>query len=181
MLAHRLETIQDLYSRIVSSTTTETPSPPRCITDGNRRAIQIRTADHEFGSLVDLYASFDPAQRAQGTPPREESAIRDWLETVLDGISLVAWHEHRAVGHVMFVPDADGSHELAIFVHQDYQRAGIGSELLKSGLDYAESQGVTHVWLTVASSKGGVQKLYSDFGFTMDAPIGPTRRMSQRL
>lgn len=83
--------------------------------------------------------------------------------------------------YVAFVPDGVGRHELAVFVHREYQRAGIGTRLLRTGLGHAADSSVTNVRLTVESWKGGVQKLYGDVGLTVDNPLGPTRRMSRRL
>lgn len=182
MIARCFGTIRNLYSRFTRPQVTDFPSPPRSFTDADDRDIQLRAyEDDAFESLVTMYATFDPSQRAQGTPPLGEPAIRDWLEFVLDGFSVVARHDDSVVGHITFVPDGVGHHELAIFVHQDYQRAGIGSELLRTGLRYANQQGVTKVWLTVESWKGSIQKLYWDVGFTTDNPLGPTRRMSRYL
>ncbi|GAA0197293.1 GNAT family N-acetyltransferase [Haladaptatus pallidirubidus] len=156
--------------------------PPHSVTDATDQEIWLHPYDDAaFESLIAMYTTFDPSQRAQGTPPFGEPAIREWLETILNGISVVAWHGDDVIGHVMFVPDGVGRHELAIFVHQDYQRAGIGFELLQTGLGYAKKQDVTEVWLTVESRKIGVQKLYNAVGFTVDNPVGQTRRMSRYL
>ncbi len=185
--------VRTLYSRLRGPQNPDPVAPPLRITDAEQREIRLRAYDDAaLESLVTMYDTFDPAQRAQGTPPLGESGIRNWLDCILggndgdsnencDAVSVVAWHDDRVVGHVAFVPDGVGRHELAIFVHQDYQRAGIGSKLLRSGLEYANQRGVTKVWLTVESWKGGVQKLYSDAGFTLDNPLGPTHRMSRYL
>lgn len=175
-------TVRALYEKLRSAETVERGSPPRVISDANERSIRIRRYEHDdFEPLVEFYESFPASQRSQGTPPLGEAAIRDWLETVLGGISLLACRDGRPVGHVMFVPDGEGSHEVAIFVGQAYQRAGIGTELLETGLRVAQDAGVPHVWLTVEADKGGVQKLYSDCGFIAHASPGPTRRMTRSL
>lgn len=157
------------------------PTPPESFTDAEDRGIELRAYDGEIDALVGMYADFDPTQRAQGTPPVGEAVVRDWLEDVLTGPSVLAWHDDRVVGHVMFVPDGEGRHELAIFVHQDYQRAGIGSRLIRAGLGHAREQGVEYVWLSVESWKRGAQKLYRRVGFRVDNPMGATLRMSRRL
>jgi GNAT superfamily N-acetyltransferase len=105
----------------------EFPKPPLSFEDKEGREIEIRPySEDEFEAVVEMYADFEPADRAQGIPPATESRVRDWFENLLEGLNVVAWHDDRAVGHATLVPDED-SHELAIFVHQDYQRAGIGS------------------------------------------------------
>jgi len=158
------------------------PAPPHAFEDAERRPIEVRAFETgDVDALVELYLDFDPAQRAQGTPPLGEDAIREWLDHVLAGPSAVAWHGERAVGHVMFVPDGTGRHELAIFVHQDYQRAGVGGRLIRVGLRHAEAEGVTGVWLTVEPWKRRAQKLYSNVGFDASNPFGMVTRMTRRL
>lgn len=178
--------VRDLYANLVRPSPTPgptpRPTPPRTITDDAGREIRLCAFEPgAFDALVDMYIDFDPADRAQGTPPRGEDAIRDWLDDVLDGCSVLARHEDSIVGHVVFVPDGTDRHELAIFVHYDYQRAGIGTALLRTGLGYAATQGVTKVWLTVEARKRRLEKLYCDVGFTLDNPLGPTHRLSQYL
>ncbi|GGL52599.1 GNAT family N-acetyltransferase [Halocalculus aciditolerans] len=157
------------------------PTPPRTVEDAHGRPIHYRAfTDADVDALAAMYDDFDPAMRAQGTPPVGEAAVRDWLDHVTTGPGVVARHDDRVVGHVAFVPD-DDTHELAIFVHQDYQRARVGTELIRTGLGHARSQAVTRVWLSVESWKRGAQKLYRRHGFTTDDPVGATYRMSRRL
>ncbi|WP_276259537.1 GNAT family N-acetyltransferase [Haloglomus litoreum] len=132
-------------------------------------------------ALVAMYARFDPTERAQGIPPVRPAGIEDWLDAVLAGPSMVAWHRDRVVGHVAFVPDGEGSHELAVFVHQDYQEAGVGSALLPAALDYARTAGVTDVWLTVAGGNTRARRLYRAAGFTRDDATGGALRLSRTL
>ncbi len=165
------------------------PTPPRSIVDGQGRGIDLRAYDDSaFEALVGMYVDFDPAQRAQGTPPVGEAAVREWLAgTLLEGPSVVAWagteggDGERAVGHVAFVPDDTGKHELAIFVHQEYQRAGIGDSLVETGFGHAREEGVERVWLTVEPWKRGIGKFYSDHGFDTVNAYGQVHRMSRYL
>lgn len=175
-------TVRDLYANLIRPHPTPRPTPPRTITDDAGREIRLcaATAD-SLDALVDMYTDFDPGDRAQGTPPLGEDAIREWLHDVREGFSVIARSEDRVVGQIMFVPDGVGRHELAIFVHPDYQRAGIGTALLQTGLGYAAIQGATKVWLTVEARKRRLEKLYCDVGFTLDNPLGPTHRLSQYL
>ncbi len=102
----------------------EFPQPPRTITDRKDRPIDVIPADDaDTESLVEMYLDFDPADRAQGIPPVKEEAIREWLETILDGdcVNVVAKHDDTVAGHATLVPDNEDEHELAIFVLQAYQ------------------------------------------------------------
>lgn len=154
-------------SRIYPATAAERfPHPPRSITDAVDREIDIETTGPvDIEDLVDMYVDFDPADRAQGIPPGRESAIRTWLADVLDlGIDVVARHEGAVVGHATLVPE-NGAMELAIFVHQDYQGAGIGTELLRSLLGAGQVEGIERVWLTVERWNTPAIRLYERVGF----------------
>lgn len=157
-------------------------SPPASFVDGEGRDVTVRPyREPDFESLVVMYDDFDSAQRAQGTPPIGTDNVREWLGTILDGVNAVAVHDGRVVGHVAFVPDGTDRHELAIFVHQNYQRAGIGTRLLGVGMGHADEQGVEYVWPTVEPWKRGAQNLYRRAGFTVVNPMGSTHRMSRYL
>ncbi len=141
------------------------PEPPVGFEDKEGRPIEIRPYEEDdFEAVVEMYADFDPADRAQGIPPATESRVRDWVENLLEGLNVVAWHDDRAVGHATLVPDEDAS-ELAIFVHQDYQRAGIGSKLIRALLGYGQQEGVEKVWLTVERWNHAAVNLYESVGF----------------
>jgi GNAT superfamily N-acetyltransferase len=143
--------------------------PPTTFEDRKGREITIRAVETEdFDPLVDMYVEFDPADRAQGIPPTGEEQIETWVETLVDsGLNLVAWHGDQAAGHATLVPeeDDDGTYELAIFVLQEYQEAGIGSELMDVLLGYGQENGVENVWLTVERWNAAAVNLYEKVGF----------------
>lgn len=160
--------------------------PPRSFTDAEERSIHVHalasddadTADglahaprHLDGvspreRLVGMYQAFDPADRAQGIPPGGDDRIRSWLDTLLasDSHNVVAFHDNRAVGHATLVA-ADEAHELAIFVLDAYQGAGIGTELLTALLAVGAAAGVERVWLSVERWNRPAIGLYEKIGF----------------
>lgn len=143
------------------------PRPPRTITDDEERSIEIISADDaDTERLVEMYLDFDPGDRAQGIPPVQEEAIREWLDAILDDecLNVVARHD-GAAGHATLVPDDDGEHELAIFVLQAYQGAGIGTALVETLLGHGQEAGVEHVWLTVERWNDPAIALYEKVGF----------------
>ena len=147
----------------------EFPRPPRTVTDREGREVELLAADGaDHDGVFEMYVSFDPADRAQGIPPTSESAVRDWVGRVLDedcwNVVALARASEAAVGHVTLVPDGD-AHELAIFVLQSHQGAGIGTELLRTALGYGASHGVDRVWLTVERWNSAAVALYKKTGF----------------
>lgn len=145
------------------------PAPPHRFTDGQNRDIVIETIGDDptsMASLVEMYDEFDPADRAQGIPPVRREEIEEWLELILpEGVDLVARHGDRSVGHATLVPDGSDECELAIFVHQDYRGARIGSTLLRTLLGAAAEVGIEHIWLTVERWNTVAIRLYESVGF----------------
>jgi GNAT superfamily N-acetyltransferase len=160
------------------------PSPPISFADREGREIEIRAYDgteREREALVEMYVAFDPADRAQGIPPTEERRIRSWLEEILEiGHNVIAWNGADAAGHATLVPQGD-AYELAIFVLQAYQEAGIGTRLIKGLLGHGEDSGVERVWLTVERWNKPAVNLYRKIGFEPSDAEGFELEMSLRL
>lgn len=143
------------------------PAPPHTFDDRQDRPIELAyLEDHHRPGLVEMYATFDPAQRAQGIPPSNPERIDPWLSTVLsEGVHVIACYGDDPIGHAMLVPDAHGAFELAIFVHQEFQGAGIGRRLLEHLLGAGEANEIERVWLTVERWNVPAIELYRTIGF----------------
>ncbi|RZH68173.1 GNAT family N-acetyltransferase [Natrinema altunense] len=172
------------------------PSPPTTVEDRDGRAIEVRAAESFTGETLDdvvgMYTEFDPTDRAQGIPPTGEERIRTWLETIGDdSVNVVARHDGDAIAHAMLVPDTDDpaavehasdiEWELAIFVLQAYQRAGIGTVLLKNLLGHASDIGIERVWLTVERWNNPAIALYERVGFESTGTESFEQEMAIRL
>ncbi|QKY20145.1 GNAT family N-acetyltransferase [Halolamina sp. CBA1230] len=153
------------------------PSPPQSVEDAEGREISIRAyggSDEEREALRAMYESFDPADRAQGIPPSRPSKLSGWLDRILseECFNVFAWDGDDVVGHVTLVPEngTESPYELAIFVLQSHQGAGIGTALIESALGYGAEQGISQVWLTVERWNRAAVGLYEKIGFeTTDA------------
>jgi putative acetyltransferase len=116
-----------------------------------------RPADEEQVRLVN--------QRAFGGPG--EAMLVDALRSADGAISLVAEIELRIVGHILFTPvQVEGMQAVGsavglapMAVMPEYQRAGIGSQLVRAGLEVCRSLG--HVLVVVVGHPG----YYPRFGF----------------
>lgn len=147
-------------------------TPPRDFEDLVGRDIRIRRIEvdpgsREFELLVQMYLDLSGQSRSMGIPPVGDDAIKDWLVDLGDGIHLAAWFDDSIVGHATLLSDGRGSYELAIFVHQDYQQAGIGTELLRTLLGAGEEEGVELVWLTVSTGNAVAKRLFQSAGFSV--------------
>ncbi|WP_144922913.1 GNAT family N-acetyltransferase [Halorubrum salsamenti] len=144
-------------------------APPTEFTDREGRTVEIRPyegTEEGYEALVEMYDDFDPSDRAQGIPPGGEERIREWLDAILDDDcrNVIAWCGDEVAGHATLVPDGD-AYELAIFVHQEYQRAGIGTHLIRGLLGHGQAEGVQKVWLTVERWNRAAVSLYKKIGF----------------
>lgn len=103
-----------------------------------------------------------------------EATIVDALRVrAVDWISLVAEDDHHIVGHIMFSPvrltGADDLRALALApmaVTPGRQRAGIGSALVRAGLEACRRQGVEAVFVV------GHPSYYPRFGFRPASSFG---------
>ena len=164
--------------------------PPAAFEDAEGRDVRLfeyggapTADDEERAALVAMYADFDPADRAQGVPPVHEPQLHDWLDRLLvaDRVNVLAWHDDRVVGHAVLVPDDDGAYELAIFVHQAYQGAGIGTRLIRALLGAGQAAGVDRVWLTVERWNRPAIALYESVGFETTSAASFELELALRL
>lgn len=116
-------------------------------------------------SPADLPAVREVNERAFGTPL--EASIVDALRGSAGSISLVATDGDRVVGHILFTPvtvDSSGDLRVAglapMAVLPEHQRAGIGSRLVRDGLDACHRRGYAAVVVL------GHPEYYPRFGFT---------------
>jgi ribosomal protein S18 acetylase RimI-like enzyme len=158
------------------------PPPPREVVDGEERTVECRQL-RAIEPLVEMYLDFDTGDRAQGIPPTDEESIREWLDVVTaeEALNVVARHDDRPVGHAMLVDGEDNSHELAIFVLQAYQGAGIGTELLETTLGAAQQEGLDRVWLSVERWNRAAIALYEKIGFERVESPNFEMKMALRL
>lgn len=89
----------------------------------------------DWDSLLAMYRSIGPAQ---GLPPLGEERLAAWVDELCRrGPSVVARAGRRVVGHGALVPDGAASTEIEVFVHPDYQHAGVRCLLVDALLTLA--------------------------------------------
>ena len=142
------------------------PALPHASPDRDGRVVTFRAYQpSDRDALRSFYESFGPEDRSQGVPPAAPTALDEWLSTVTAAPSVVATHGGRVVGHVTFVPDGSGGHELGLFVAPDSRLEGVGRELLQTGLTHAQQSAVSTVWLSVERADETARRLFRRAGF----------------
>jgi GNAT superfamily N-acetyltransferase len=117
--------------------------------------------------VTEMYDRFDPLGGALGLPPLKAEARRQWAELALrQALNLAAFSPAgEVIGHCFLVTDDSGSAELALFVHQQFRRRGIGTALLKAALNWATAVGVRRVWSLTSSDNNPALRLQLNCGF----------------
>ena len=131
-------------------------------------SIQIKESkDNDFKSVMDVEEkAFGSVKEAELTA----ELLND--KTAKPTLSLLAFHENKAVGHILFtrlyinemISDQPLIHILApLAVIPEYQKQGIGGMLIKEGLTRLKEMGSEMVFVL------GHMEYYPKYGFIPDA------------
>ena len=119
--------------------------------------------------LIEMYDRFDPIGVAQGLPPHGPHRRREWVSSALHHrVNLAGFTRSGSLaGHCFLATTDDDATavELAIFVHQDYRRRGLGTALTQAALDHAVRTGFTRVWCLASSDNSAALRLLRRCGF----------------
>jgi GNAT superfamily N-acetyltransferase len=132
--------------------------------------LRIRAAGQQQQDLlIAMYDCFDPLGGALGLPPRREDERHRWVLSALGHcVNVAVFSQARgAVGHCFLAADQSGSAEMAVFVHQDFRRRGIGTALVKAALEWGYAAGVRRVWTLASSDNTAALCLQKRCGFRL--------------
>jgi GNAT superfamily N-acetyltransferase len=119
--------------------------------------------------LIEMYERFDPPGAALGLPPLTAEAREAWIDAALrHPVNLGAFTPvGEPVGHCFLAPSAPCEAELAVFVHQQSRRKGIGAALLTAALDRARAAGLRRVWSITSYDNRAALRLQTSCGFRL--------------
>jgi GNAT superfamily N-acetyltransferase len=140
-------------------------------------AEQFRIQDFDpsmLPALRSMYESFSPRGAAKGLPPVWDHALSSWLNTVTDRyINLIALPQDASqsvAGHLMMAATKEEEAELALFVHQDFRRKGLGARMLRESIQRAEKAGYRRLWAAVDIERPFVIAMLQRAGFRLLSP-----------
>lgn len=143
--------------------------PPRCprVFDKDRKPLLIEPYQSTYRTALSaMYEDLDAHSETLGLPPTTTEQREQWLDHLIGaGLNLVALDDGNVVGHVAAVPAEEDESQLVVFVHQKYQNRGIGTELLKQLVAYADNKDVEAITLTVALNNRRAITVYDNMGF----------------
>ncbi|MBX0325442.1 GNAT family N-acetyltransferase [Halomicroarcula sp. F13] len=143
--------------------------PPRCPRFSDRESVQGLVRPHEptdTDALVEMYLGLAPSDRTMGLPPATESRLRRWLGRFIDeGWSLVAEIDSTIVGHTGATPGDAAAPHMVVFVADEAQGRGIGSELVRHLVAHASERNHDALTLTVDADNDAAVSVYDNVGF----------------
>ncbi len=140
---------------------------PRCPRYFDRTGTPILIqppASSDWEPLAGMYETIESS--TMGLPPVTRRQLVDWLDTLRErGWNLIAREGEQIVGHVSVSPAEEVTPEFVLFVHDDYQGRGIGTELVKQVIAYATTKEHEELRLTVSSRNRKAISVYTNVGF----------------
>lgn len=114
--------------------------------------------------LEQMYESFSPLEVALGLPPRDPERRKSWLAGLQAGINLIAVSDNRIAGHLALMP-GENTAEMAVFVHQECRRLGIGTAMVDAAVELARSRGLRSLWVLISGDNNAARAGLLKYGF----------------
>jgi GNAT superfamily N-acetyltransferase len=122
--------------------------------------------------LIAMYDRFDPLGAALGLPPRTAERRCEWIGSALgQKVNVAAFSVGEVVGHCFLAADKAASAEIAVFVHQESRRIGVGTALVKAALDWGGAVGLRRVWSMTSSDNRVALRLQKNCGFRLTKSV----------
>jgi GNAT superfamily N-acetyltransferase len=122
--------------------------------------------EEHFTSLIRMYDAYRPLGSVQGLPPIDQEKRHQWTQDMIsNGTNLLALHENRVIGHASLFSMPVNWAEYFIFIHQDFQRQGIGTAISLYVIDWAHQEDLSTLWVSVERKNFVAISLYLKVGF----------------
>jgi len=119
-----------------------------------------------FTLALQMYDNYKPLGSVQGLPPIDNEKRHQWLQgTINNGTNLLALFEDTVIGHASLFAIPVNWAEYFIFIHQDFQRQGIGTAISYYVIDWAHQEKLSTIWLSVERKNHIAIALYRKVGF----------------
>jgi RimJ/RimL family protein N-acetyltransferase len=134
------------------------------------RKVGLRTfqlSDKE--GLISMYSALSQESLRWSMPPYNRERIEWWTSNLENRIGLVAREGDRVIGHLQISIDTSppfrDAGDLMIYLHQDFQNAGLGAALISEGIRQAHERRLHRLELTVVADNHRAVRLYEKLGF----------------
>ncbi len=120
-------------------------------------------------ALVSFYASLSSETLRWSLPPYDRARVERIISDLANTIVLLALHDNRIVGHLQVYQypftRAKGIGELFVYLHQSFQNRGLGTLMMKMGIEEARKRRFHRLGLSVIADNKGAVKVYEKVGF----------------
>ena len=145
------------------------------------REVSIRPLTPEDNEKIyEMFASMSEEALRWGMPPYTRERIERWMRNIENLIILGAEHDQQLIGYAQIQkasnPRRVGTAGLAIYLHQEYQGAGLGTEMTGLLLEAAEEHGVHKVNLETVAENEAAMRLFEKMGFEVEGRIRDSYR-----
>ncbi len=121
---------------------------------------RARPADRD--ALAAMYRRFKPKAAAFSLPPRGNP--ERWLDSLSRSANFIVVADGRVAGHAILCPDGYSA-EVAVFVHQDFRRRGLGKLLLGELINEARRLHLRRLWHVTEPANVSMRSLGRSLGF----------------
>lgn len=119
----------------------------------------------ERENLIRMYEEYSPEKRCCGLPPVTRKGIEVWIDGLHEnGYGFIAKLGDKVIGHIAAVPVGEEA-EFAIFMHQDYEDRGIGSELIRFATKFLKEKGIKKLKAITERTNRRALETYKRLGF----------------
>lgn len=125
--------------------------------------VHIRqAADADREAILAMYESFDRQGLTVGMPPA--TGVTEWLDGLATSPNFVAVEGDDVVAHGFVCPQ-ENTGEVAVYVHQNFRRRGIGRRLLATVIEEARHLHLARVWGMADANNAAMFGLARSLGF----------------
>jgi RimJ/RimL family protein N-acetyltransferase len=139
--------------------------------DGRKLALRFLTVNDKE-RLFQMFSSMSDEALEWSAAPYTMEGIERWTKNLSSMIALVAEFHGKIVGWAsIYKPPQSrkkGIGDLAIYLHQDFHDAGLGTAMTKQLLRLARNEEMHRIELTVVKENKIALRLYEKFGFQIE-------------
>jgi GNAT superfamily N-acetyltransferase len=119
-----------------------------------------------FTSLIHMYDTYKPLGSVQGLPPLDKEKRHQWVQDMISsGRNLLALYGDIIIGHASLFSMPVNWAEYFIFIHQDFQKQGIGTAITLYVIDWAQKENLSCIWVIVDRKNYLAISLCRNIGF----------------
>jgi RimJ/RimL family protein N-acetyltransferase len=139
--------------------------------DGREVSLRFLTADDK-GRVFGMFSSMSEKALRWSMAPYTMEDVERLIANLPTVIALVAEYNGKIVGsahvHKFPHPRRKGLGDLAIYLHQDFRKVGLGTAMTERLLQLAKDEKMHRIELTVVKENRIALRLYKKFGFQIE-------------